>query len=306
MSERAQVSIIVVSYNTRELLLECLASIASSAEEATVETIVVDNASTDGSFEAAQENFPQARMIRNATNAGFAAACNQAIKATSAPYILLLNSDARLTSDAFFALYDSMKTVERCAAAGCRMVNAKGEVTPNARNFLTPLNQALELLGIANRFGSRWFSRTRILRLDRNMMDCAVDWIDGACLMLRRAALDEIGLFDERFFMYSEDEDLCMRLKSNEWRVCFSARGTALHHGGRSSARNRFEMLCRFYSSQILFLATRRSRAAARIYKIAMKMALTIKCIASPTEKQREASTEHLAAFRLAARKGAD
>ena len=300
MNASPQVSIVVVSYNTRTLLLECLASAASSAEGATIELVVVDNASTDGSFEAAREHFPQALMIRNVSNVGFGAACNQAIKATTAPFILLLNSDARLTPESFSALYDVVRSNTACGAAGCRMVNAQGEATVNARNFLTPLNQAIELLGLAKRFRSRWLSRTHHLRLDRNKTDCGVDWIDGACLILRRAALDEIGLFDERFFMYSEDEDLCMRLKSRGWQVCFSARGTAIHHGGRSSAEDRLEMLCRFYSSQMLFLSIRRGRASVALYKIAMKTALTIKRLARSEKLRREELNDRLKAFRRA------
>jgi len=300
MSRRPQVSIVVVSYNTRELLLECLASVEASAEGASIELVVVDNASTDGSFEAVRASFPEARVIRNPANLGFGAACNQAIKATSAPFILLLNSDARLTEEAFSALYDSIRTNDRCGAAGCPMINDRGEATVKARNFLTPLNQALELLGLANRFNSRWLSRTHRLLLDANLTDCAVDWIDGACLILRRAALDEVGLFDERFFMYSEDEDLCMRMKKGGWQVCFCARGTAFHHGGRSSAADRLEMLSRFYSSQMLFLSLTRGQTSVAVYKIAMKTALILKRLAG--SKRGEESTERLKAFRRASR----
>ncbi|HKP84702.1 MAG TPA: glycosyltransferase family 2 protein [Blastocatellia bacterium] len=300
MSARPQVAIVVVSYNTKKLLLECLASAAVSAGGANVELVVVDNASTDGSFEAAREHFPQALMIRNESNRGFGAACNQAIKATSAPFILLLNSDARLTPGAFSALYDSIKSNDACGAAGCRLVNAQGEETVNARNFLTPLNQAIELLGLAGRFRTRWLARTRNLRLDANLSDCAVDWIDGACLILRRAALDEVGLFDERFFMYSEDEDLCLRLKGGGWQVCYSARGTAIHHGGGSSAEAGLETLRRFYSSQMLFLSIRRGRASVALYKMAMKTALTLKRLAGGSAGRRDESTERLTAFRRA------
>jgi GT2 family glycosyltransferase len=303
MNARPQVSIIVVSYNTRALLLECLASAVESSEGASVELIVVDNASTDGSFEAARERFPQAAIIRNETNRGFGAACNQAIKIASAPFVLLLNSDARLTTEAFRALSDCISSNHRCGAAGCRMTNAQGETINNARRFLTPLNQAFELLGIS---GAGRFSRTHQLRLDRDQTDCSVDWIDAACLILNRAALDEAGLFDEQFFMYSEDEDLCYRLKSAGWLVCFSARGAAIHHGGASSAQNRFQMLCQFYSSQMLFLSKRRGRASVMIYKLAMKAALTLKRLAESNERRRKELAERLAAFRRAGNERAE
>jgi GT2 family glycosyltransferase len=303
MNARQPVSIIIVSYNTRALLLECLASAVESSAGATVEIIVVDNASTDCSFEAAKERFPQAAIIRNETNRGFGAACNQAIKVASAPLILLLNSDARLTAEAFSALSDCVSSNHRCGAAGCLMTNAQGEAINNARNFLTPLNQAFELLGLS---GSGRFSRTHQLRLDRNQTDCSVDWVDAACLILRRAALDEAGLFDERFFMYSEDEDLCHRLKSAGWLVCYSTRGAALHHGGASSAQNRFQMLCQFYSSQMLFLSKRRGRASVALYRFAMKTALILKRMAESNESRRKKLAEHLAAFQRACKQRAE
>jgi GT2 family glycosyltransferase len=300
VSAPPQIAIVIVSYNTRELLLECLASATSSAGDKSIELVVVDNASDDGSYEAAREIYPQALMIRNSTNLGFGAACNQAIKATGAPFILLLNSDARLTPGAFRALYDAISLNERAAAAGCQLVNDEGEAMVSARNFLTPLNQALEMLGVTKGSRSRYLSRTHRLQLDQSMTDCSVDWIDGACLILRRAALDEVGLFDERFFMYSEDEDLCLRFKSRGWSVCFSARGTAIHHGGRSSARNRAEMLSRFYYSQMLFLSISRGRRSVALYKIAMKTALIIKRLARWKKEQRAELTERLVAFRRA------
>ena len=148
MSAAPQVAIIVVSHNTRDLLLDCLTSIVESTRGRQVECVVVDNASTDGSADAARAACPQATVIRNSENRGFAAACNQAIRETRAPMILLLNSDARLTGAAFDALMACLLENERCGAAGCRVVNDQG-VTATARNFLTPFNQALELLGIA-------------------------------------------------------------------------------------------------------------------------------------------------------------
>lgn len=300
MSERPQVAIVVVSYNTRSLLLECLASVIESAKSASIEIIVIDNASNDGSYEAAREACPQAVVVRNSTNLGFGAAANQAIKQASAPFILLLNSDARLTPEAFSALFDFVNANSRCGAAGCRLINAQGEEMVSARNFLTPLNQAFELLGITKLFGSRFFSRTQRLRPDANLTDCSVDWIEAACLIVRRAALDEVGLFDERFFMYSEDEDLCLRLKNRGWSICFTEQGSAIHHGAQSSANRRLEMLCQLYSSQMLFLAKHRGRASVSLYKFAMKTALMLKRSLKSGKARREELTERLVAFRRA------
>jgi len=300
MNAPAQIAIVIVSYNTRALLLESLASVIESRHGTSVELIVVDNASEDGSLEAARAAFPQVIVIGNATNRGFGAACNQAIQATHAPLILLLNSDARLTPEALRALSDCMHRQEHCGAAGCRLVNERGEAMTNTRNFLTPLNQALEMVSPTRSFILRRLYRTHRPRVDADKIDCSVDWIDGACLMLRRAALDEVGLFDERFFMYSEDEDLCYRLKESGWTVCYTAAGTAVHRGAASSRQDRAAMLDHFYRSQMLFLAKHRGRASLWFYKLAMRTVLMLKRLLHPARARRAECRERLIALKRA------
>jgi GT2 family glycosyltransferase len=135
---------------------------------------------------------------------------------------------------------------------------------------------------------------------DQNELDCAVDWIDGACLMIRRAALDEVGLFDEQFFIYSEDEDLCFRLRKHGWTICYSAKGIARHHGAASTSQNRFDMLRHFYSSQMLFLSKHRGHASAFLYSIAMKTVLFLKASLLRDGNRRETAREQLNALREA------
>lgn len=290
-----QVAVVVVSYNTRDLLLDCLASVLESTQAWSIELVIVDNGSEDGSYEAVREAYPHVRLIQNPTNRGFGAACNQGIGATSSKFILLLNSDARLTAQAFQALCDCLAQDEGCGAAGCRLIDAAGAEVINTRNFLTALNQAFELTGI--KAGLRRLERTHRPKLDRNLADCTVDWIDGACLMLRRVALDEVGIFDERFFMYSEDEDLCFRLKKRGWLVCSCGAGTAVHHGAASSQLNRSEMLRHFYLSQMLFLSKHRSPRSAVFYQVAMKSVLVLKRWLQRDGHRRERAQEQLMAF---------
>ena len=297
-----QVAVVVVSYNTRDLLLQCLASVVESTQGRDVQLIVVDNASEDGSFDAVLEAYPHAKAIRNSNNLGFGAACNQGIKSARSQLILLLNSDAKLTARAFKALCDCMEQNERCGAAGCRMINGEGAEAVNTRNFLTPLNQALELAGIG--FGFDRLRRTRRPKGNEMGTDCTVDWIDGACLMLRRAALDEVGLFDERFFMYSEDEDLCLRLRGRGWLVCFCGAGTAIHHGAASSRLNEMEMLYHFYLSQMLFLSKHRGHFSVGFYAWAMKVVLGIKRRLAGDSRRRETASCHLAALKKAGMAG--
>jgi GT2 family glycosyltransferase len=280
MDRAAQVAIVIVSYNTRDLLLECLASVWASAADLAVETVVVDNASDDSSYEEVLRAYPEARAIRNEENLGFGAACNQGIRLTRAPYVLLLNSDARLTTDALSALCAALRSNERCGAAGCRIISPAGEPVNSTRNFLTPFNQALELVGL--RLPSRYLSRTYEPKVEGVRTDCQVDWIEGACLMLRREALDEVGLMDERFFMYSEDEDLCLRLKARNWAVCYSGEGAAIHHGGASSKRHRRDLLTHFYRSQMLLLGKHNGRLSVTLYALATGAALRLKRLAAP------------------------
>lgn len=293
-----EITIVVVSYNTKSLLLECLASIIESTSKTAVEIIVVDNDSKDGSPDATHEAYPQVQIITNTVNVGFGAACNQAIKATSSPFILLLNSDARLTPESLRILHQSITSNESCGAVGCRLVNDEGSEMINTRNFLTPFNQAFELTGMTKYLSSRHLSRTYRPRPEVRHLDCSVDWIDGACLMLRREALDEVGLFDEQFFMYSEDEDLCLRLKKHGWSICYSIDAVAFHKGGASGTKNRQGLLRHFYLSQMLFLYKHRGRASVRMYKAAMHAVIFLK--RSLRGKRRRDMDDRLAALRQA------
>lgn len=303
MNAGFQVAIVVVNYNTRALLLECLASVVASTPGQDIELVVVDNASSDGSGAAVRDAYPQAMVIGNSTNVGFGAACNQGIKATRAPFVLLINSDAQLTGEAFRALCDCLCANGRCGAAGCRMIHPSGVPFVNTRNYLTLLNQAIEQAGIFNWLRARQLRRVYHPVLNDKPVDCSVDWIEGACLMLRRAALDEVGLFDEQFFMYSEDEDLCLRLKQRGWSICFSAAGTAIHHGGASTEKNQYEMLRQFYLSQMLFLRKHHGRGSVLTYQIAMQAVFIVKLFLARLLSQkprRQEIAQRLSALRQA------
>ncbi len=304
MKPSPQVAVVVVSYNTRDLLINCLSSVIESTKPADVEIVVVDNASNDGSLEAVRHAYSQVKTIANRANLGFGVACNQAISASTAPFILLLNSDATITPQSFHALYETISANAHCGAAGCRIVNSAGSETTNTRNFLTPFNQALEQAGVMGSINSKYFRRTHNPTRDQNQQDCSVDWIDGACLMIRRAALDEVGLFDEEFFMYSEDEDLCFRLRRHGWTICSSATGFAVHRGAASTSQNRFDMQRHFYSSQMLFLSKHRSHRSAFLYAIAMKTVLIVKASLLRDRNRRETAREQLRALREASRAG--
>jgi len=251
----------------------------TSTAGADSEIVVVDNSSVDGSPEAVQSQFRHVTLIRNSANVGFAAACNQGIKSTAAPLILLLNSDALISPEALEELVRVMESTPRCGAAGCRVTDSTGAASVNARNYLNPFNQVVELIGLSSILPFRFLTRSYRPILDSGLLDCRADWIDGACLLLRRAALDDAGLFDERFFMYSEDEDLCYRLRQKGWSICYTGRTNVQHRGGASASHDKSANLRRFYESQLLFLAKYQGRRAVRWYLDGMLLAAALKGI---------------------------
>ncbi|PYP89005.1 MAG: hypothetical protein DMF61_04715 [Blastocatellia bacterium AA13] len=278
MAVKREISVIVVSYNTRELLLECIASVLENRKSVEVEIVIIDNASTDGSVEAVRGFFPELSILENGSNLGFAAACNQGIRASRYEFILLLNSDARLLPGALEALLDCMAN-ERCAAAGCRVLSRNGGESMVAMNFLTPFNQALELAGVGKLLGSKAVRRTHPVESGDEPVDCSVDWIEASCLLLRRSALNETGFLDERFFMYSEDEDLCFRLRANGGQVCFTKSGSVIHQGGASAEKDRTRMLVQFYLSQMRFLQKHRGSLSVEAFALANQAVLALKRI---------------------------
>ena len=297
--DRARVTAVIVSHNTRDLLLQSIESVVQHGGNS-VEVVVVDNASADQSVEAVRENFPAVRIIANSENQGFASACNQGIESTASEYVLLLNSDAQLTPNALAILVDCLDVVPRCGAVGCVVRTPDGQVAITTRHFLTPFNQALELLLPFDGGQAKSSRRSYSPRLDPNGRDCSVDWIEASCLLVRREALDQTGLFDERYFMYSEDEDLCYRLKAAGWLVCYTAGCTVVHLGGGSSASYGVQMLQHFYSSQMRFLLKWRGRSALSFYLLAMRSVLLLKRMFVGNGASGKQARDRLDAFRQA------
>lgn len=225
-------SAVVVSYNTREALLECLHSLAREAPGAQV--IVVDNASTDGSAEAARAAFPSAMVVANNENVGFARANNQALRLATAARVLLLNSDAVLRPDAVDALHSALDGDPRIAIAGPRTLNEDGTVQVSFGPDLTLVSEWRQrrlVRGVARRDPRALATATSLAATPAEP-----DWISASCLLARRDALLAVEGFDEGFFLYEEDADLCLRLRAAGWRVVFEPRATVVHQGGGSMA----------------------------------------------------------------------
>jgi GT2 family glycosyltransferase len=268
------ISVVVVSWRTRELTLRCLESLETDAArgEVAVETLLVDNDSGDGTVEAVRERFPGVEVVVADRNLGFAAGCNLGLARASGRYALLLNPDAELPPGALGALARFLDATPRAGAAGCRLVSAAGEPQFSAGRFLTPFNQFAETTGLARLIPAAALRRSY---RDEELGDAAaeVDWVVGACMAVRRAALDEVGGLDERFFMYSEDEDLCYRLRAAGWSVHRLGDVRVRHVGGGSAAQALPRMRDEARASQSAFVRKHGGAARAALFRALMRVA---------------------------------
>jgi N-acetylglucosaminyl-diphospho-decaprenol L-rhamnosyltransferase len=263
-SQQIDVSILVISYNTRELLAECLKSIEASNHALSCETIVVDNASTDGSADMAAREFPGARLIRNSANRGFAAANNQALAESRGRYVLLLNSDAVLLPTTVRALSEYLDAHPRVGIVGGRVLNQDGSFQWSYADLPSLRSELLLATGLAARVWSRHFPSHPPQR-SQQVRD--VGWLLGACLMLRRNAIVEVGVLDEGFFMYSEETDWCCRMHKAGWVVRYLPVSTVLHHSGGSASKEPGLQRTQVYASKWRYLRKHEGRTPAAIYR---------------------------------------
>lgn len=231
----AVVSVIIVHYETPALLRQCLAAVTGPGMATVAEVRVIDNASRGSAVQAVAAAFPGVEFEFNAANVGFAAACNQGMRAGAAPYCLLLNPDAILDAGALARLVATMEVGPRVGAVAPRLVNPDGSLQYSCRRF-----PARGWLLVRAARLDRWFPGA----MDRYLMrdwdhgaEAPVDWAMGACLLLRRQALAQVGWLDPGFFMYYEDLDLCYRLWARGWEVRYAAQAVVRHEHQRGSAR---------------------------------------------------------------------
>jgi len=230
------VDVVIVSFNTRDDTVRCLASLHEQPPAHLGHIFVVDNGSTDGSIDAVQSRWPNVQVMSLGRNAGFGAANNVAMRAASAPLILLLNSDTVVQPGALDALVSALLE-SGAVAAGPRLVDAAGRPEISFGRMLGPAAEAIQW--IRQRAASRGWpgSRRYVERLVSRARE--VDWVSGACLLVRREAALAAGLFDERYFLYEEDVDFCAALRARGGRVIFTPAARIVHLRGRSSGGRR-------------------------------------------------------------------
>ena len=256
------VTVVVVSWNTREHLARCLDALDGAAAELRVETLVVDNDSTDGSQAMVATKFPRVRLIQNPDNVGFGRAANIGALQGSGRAILMLNSDCELSPGALAMLLDALDADPALGAVFARLTNADGTLQPSVHDALpTPWSHAGDVLFASSLRYALYRApalKTALLRrtLRRHAAAHDVAWGGAACVLLRRKAFETVEGFDERFFMYMEDVDLCARLTAAGFRLRYVPEAVAVHHWGASTAKNPARMLRHAYLSRIAYFDT--------------------------------------------------
>lgn len=233
------VSIVIVSFNTRDVLRECLRSVYREVRTLHVQIIVVDNASTDGSQAMVQQEFPDVLFLRSEINLGFGKANNLGFEYVHGRYTVLLNSDAFLAERSLELSVAHMDASPCAGLGGGRLIGRDGSWQPSARMFPTVFGHLIVLSGLAARYPkSRFFGHAD--RTWANEMESAeVDWVPGAFSIIRTEALATVGLFDPRFFLYYEEVDLCKRLQQKGYSICYWPDIVVVHIGGESSRQIR-------------------------------------------------------------------
>ncbi|MDX1614264.1 MAG: glycosyltransferase family 2 protein [Candidatus Promineifilaceae bacterium] len=285
-------SIVIVNWNTRDHLANCLSAIEHNhgmVREA-LQVIVVDNNSSDGSVALVEERFSWTMLIANQRNLGFAAANNQGIERSRGEFVLLLNADTRLHVGALERLLSFMATHPEAAAVGPRLLNTDGSLQVSCQPMLTPFREFWRLLFLDRvvPFAS--------YRMNEWSSDEArqVDVLLGACLLLRRSVLDEVGLLDESYFMYTEEVDLFYRLSKSGYRSWYLPTATVTHHGGASSRQIPEKMYLELYRSKVRFYRKTGGERRARLFKTLVALAYVPRVLLNPTHSRYRRLLAHI------------
>jgi N-acetylglucosaminyl-diphospho-decaprenol L-rhamnosyltransferase len=261
-----RVSAVIVSYNTRDLLLGCLAALHAHAG-LPLEAIVVDNASADGSVEAVRARFPGARVIAGAENVGFSRANNLGLRAARGEYAFVLNSDCEVRPGALAALADILDRRPEVALVGPRTVGSDGRPQVSFGPALTPLAEWRQgRLVRALKRGDPEAVRVAALLSEK---ETEPDWVSGSCFLARRKVLEAVGGFDESFFLYEEDVDLCVRVRRAGGRILYTPAAEVLHHLGRSMEQAPARARLEYHKSHLRYYRKHNSpaqRAALRAW----------------------------------------
>lgn len=284
MSEsRADLSIIIVNWNTRDLLAQCLKSILAATHQSSLDVWVVDNASRDDSLAMVRTQFPNVHVLANHQNVGFSSANNQAIKTSASPYVLFLNSDTMVQPHALKEIVAFMHSTPRAGIVGANVINPDGSPQRCFGKFPTLLSESIYAWGLDTRLPIE-----RQVVLDGHAVE--TDWVLGAALAARRDALVQVGGFDEAYFMYSEEVDLCYRVKQAGWRNFILPSAHVVHFGGESTRQMPAAMKAELFRSKVRYFRKHRGALAANVMHLMFGASIWGRRVAHTLRGRKEAS----------------
>lgn len=248
------ISVVIVNWNTKSILRDCLKSVYEQTKSVNFEVIVIDNASADGSVDMIKNDFSQVILIKNKKNKGFAAANNQGIAKSKGRYILLLNSDTVILDKAIQKVIDFADSHPQAAVTGCRVLNPDKTLQPTCFMFPSVLNMLLSTSYLYKLFPkNKFFGRERMTWWDRTNVR-QVDVATGCFMLIRCDAIEQIGTMDEQFFMYAEETDFCFRIKQAGYKNMFTPDAQIIHLGGQSTDQVKKAMTIQKQNSILQFI----------------------------------------------------
>ncbi|MBN2213314.1 MAG: glycosyltransferase [Bacteroidales bacterium] len=276
------ISVIIVNYNVKYFLEQCLYSVYNSSKSLKVEVFVVDNNSVDGSCQMVREKFPQVRLIENKSNFGFAKANNQAIRQASGKYILILNPDTVVEEKTFEKCTRFMEDHSDAGSMGVKMIDGKGKFLPESKRSLpTPAVAFYKVFGLAALFPrSKIFGRYHLGYLDKEKVH-SVEVLPGAFMLIRKSVLDKVGLFDEDYFMYGEDIDLSFRITMAGYKNYYYPETTIIHYKGESTKKGSINYVMVFYRAMIIFARKHLTKNNANYISFLINIAIYVRAAAS-------------------------
>lgn len=288
-----QLSIIIVNYNVKYFLEQCLCSVQKAIKEIDAEVFVVDNASTDGSVEYLQKEFQFAKFIVNDRNEGFSKANNVALQQCAGEYVLFLNPDTIIAENILHDCLDFFSTHEKAGAIGVRMIDGSGNFLPESkRSFPSIMVSFFKLFGLSSLFShSRFFNRYSLGYLPEDAIH-EVDVLSGAFLMARRDMLLQLNGFDEAFFMYGEDIDLCYRIQQSGYKNYYLGNKTIIHFKGESAKQSSFNYVRIFYNAMSVFVKKHYKGSNAWLTNVLLHAGIyaraSVSLLASPFQRRQK------------------
>lgn len=270
-----QLSVVIVNYNVEFFLEQCLNSVYAALKHVEGEVFVVDNNSIDGSLDMVRKKFPDVQLIANKDNVGFSRANNQALKIAKGTYHLLLNPDTIVEEDTFKKVVDFMDTHPDAGGLGVKMIDGKGNFLPESKRGLpTPKDAFYKIFGLSRLFPkSKRFGRYHLSFLDMNETH-EIEILSGAFMLMRKDALDKVGLLDEDFFMYGEDIDLSYRIVLGGYKNYYYPDTRIIHYKGESTKKSSVNYVFVFYNAMIIFAKKHFSEKNAKAYSFLINMAI--------------------------------